>query len=159
MINWGGFFMNLSLSYKGPSEKGIQHFKRELNGFFDDFFPLRSIDFFDNEWIPSIDMTDDGKSLQIKADLPGLSEKDIEVTFENNALTISGEKKGERSHEDQKSHVMISERSFGSFRRTISLPQGVKADTIDAEFKNGVLTITVPKEEKIQSRKIEIKNN
>jgi HSP20 family protein len=151
--------MNLILSRRGSTENALQHFKRELNGFFDDFFSIRPVDFFNNEWIPSIDVTDEGNELHIKADLPGLTEKDIEVIVESNALTISGEKKEERSHEDKNSHTMISERSFGSFRRTISLTHGIKIDKINAEFKNGVLTITVPKEEKTQSHKIEIMNN
>lgn len=151
--------MNLELFRRGSEERGLQSFKRELNSFFDDFFSIRPADFFDNAWIPTIDMTDEGSVLRIKADLPGLAEKAIEVTVENNALTISGEKKEEHSREDRESHLLISERSFGSFRRTIPLPQGVKADGITAEFRNGVLEITIPRDSESKSRKVEIKSN
>jgi HSP20 family protein len=83
------------------------------------------------------------KNYQVTAELPGMDENDIEVTLDNNALTISGEKKQETEDKGQNYYRM--ERSYGSFQRSISLPPGIESDNIDANFNKGILTITLPK--------------
>lgn len=104
-----------------------------------------------------LDVREDEKAYSVTADLPGLSEKDVDVTYEDGVLMIKGEKKAERDEKKDTWHIV--ERSCGSFARQLSLPPGVDEDKIEAKFEKGVLTITLPKmpEEQIQARKITIK--
>lgn len=130
--------------------------RREMDSFFDDFFTLKPTAFFASEWAPSIDVDEDEKSIRVKADMPGMNEKDISVVVENGVLTISGEKKEETEKKDGKRSI-LTERRFGSFRRAVTLPDGVDTGAIKAEFKNGVLTVDIPREEKAQPQRISIK--
>jgi len=95
--------------------------RRGVDALFDDFFSLRRASLFENEWIPSIDVQDRDGFITIKADMPGLSEKNIEVTLDKNVLIISGEKKDETNQDGKDQRYFVSERRFGSFRRAISL--------------------------------------
>ena len=97
--------------------------------------------------------------MYVKAEIPGLDEKDLNVSLHNNMLTISGEKKNERAEEDKNRNYYYCERSFGSFSRTIELPEGIKHDEVKARYKNGVLEIELPKDESARPRKIEISVN
>jgi HSP20 family protein len=108
-------------------------------------------------WLPPVEVTENEKDLKITAELPGLAEKDIEVTFENDVLTISGEKKEEREEKNDRQYHMV-ERTYGSFRRSFTLPSNVDASKVVAEFKNGVLSIQLPKmaEEKAAKTRIPI---
>jgi HSP20 family protein len=105
----------------------------------------------------AIDVKEDEKAFHVSADLPGLTEKDIDVSFEDGLLTIRGEKKAER--EDKKDTWHIIERSSGSFARRLSLSAAIDINKIGAKFEKGVLNVTLPKlpEEKSSARKIEIK--
>jgi HSP20 family protein len=107
--------------------------------------------------IPAIDVTENDNAYEIVAELPGMDEKNVDVTLANGVVTIKGEKKEER--EEKKKGYYLSERSFGSFARSLRLPDGVDAAKIDATFKNGILTITLPKtaEAKESEKKITIK--
>lgn len=107
--------------------------------------------------VPAIDVVENEKSYRITAELPGMDEKDIEVSVTDQMLTIRGEKKEEREEESEARR--LSERSYGSFERSLRLPPGVETDKIDAEFKKGVLTINLPKSEEAQKRqrKIQVK--
>ena len=131
--------------------------RREMDSFFDDFFTLKPSTLFASEWAPSVDVTEDDRTIHVKADMPGMSDKDISVVVEKGALSISGEKKEEHKEEKDGKRYIVSERRFGSFRRSIPLPDEAKTDAIKAEFRNGVLTIEIPKEEKAQPKRIEIK--
>jgi HSP20 family protein len=106
---------------------------------------------------PEIDVTETDKEVRVSAELPGMAEKDIHVSLEDGMLMIEGEKNEE--HEEEKGDYYRSERSYGMFRRAIPLPVEVDADKASANFKKGVLKITLPKDEKAQSRrrKIEVK--
>jgi HSP20 family protein len=106
---------------------------------------------------PMVDVSEDDKAFHITADLPGITENDINVTLSGDMLTIGGERREEREEKDRNYH--FSERRLGSFRRAFSLPAGVDRDKIEASFKNGVLTVTLPKTpEAIQQQKrIEVK--
>jgi HSP20 family protein len=106
---------------------------------------------------PAIDFAEDDKAYHLAAELPGLSEKDVNLTVSGDLLTISGEKR-EESEQSEKDHH-YSERRFGSFRRAIQLPQHIDRDKIDAKFKNGVLEVTLPKTSDAmqRQRKIEVK--
>lgn len=93
--------------------------------------------------VPAVDMVDEEKAYRITAELPGLSEKDIEVTKDGDLLTIKGEKKEEREEKDK--GYYLSERHFGSIERSIRLPEGVDDTKIEAKFENGVLSVVLPK--------------
>ena len=92
---------------------------------------------------PSVDIVEKDKAYEVTAELPGMDETNIDVKIANGMLTISGEKKDE--HEEKKKNYYLSERRYGSFQRSFRVPDGVEADKIAAEFKNGVLTVTLPK--------------
>jgi HSP20 family protein len=107
--------------------------------------------------VPAVDVAEDDKAYHITAELPGLSDKDIEVNLSGDVLTISGEKRDEREEKEKSYH--FSERRYGSFRRSFALPQGVDRDKVEATFKNGVLSLTLPKtpDAMQQQKKIEVK--
>lgn len=107
---------------------------------------------------PSIDVKDTGKEIVIEAELPGVTDKDIAVTFADGVLTIKGEKKSQR--EEKKDDYYMSERSFGSFERSLALPEGIDDGAIEARFDKGVLHVTVPKKPEAvkQQKTIEIKS-
>jgi len=109
------------------------------------------------EWLPSVELSETKDNLIIKAELPSLKEKDIEVTLSGNILTIKGEKKQENKEDKEKEHYHYSETYYGSFQRSFRLPTYVKADDIDAHFDNGVLKITLPKTEEAKEKEIKIK--
>ena len=107
---------------------------------------------------PSVDVAEDERAYHITADLPGLSEKDVNVSLSGDMLTISAEKTEEKEEKERNYH--FAERRSGSFRRSLSLPTGVDREHIDATLKNGVLTLTLPKtqEAQQQQKKIEVKS-
>ena len=95
------------------------------------------------EATPSLEVSETDDEFRVKAELPGMDEKDIEVSMEGSELTVRGEKK--REHEERKRDYFISEMRYGEFRRSIRLPEGVDREKAKAVFKKGVLTLTVPK--------------
>lgn len=123
--------------------------QNDINRVFDDFFNrgfgMRSFGFNQNwqKFEPFIDVVDDEALIKVTAELPGLDEKEIELTLNENTLQISGEKKVESERKGQNTYY--AERSYGMFRRSISLPCAVDADKVEATFKKGVLTVTLPK--------------
>jgi len=135
-------------------------FRREIDRLFDDFFTPVEAGAFNGgkngELWPSLDVRDTDKAYVVTAELPGLEQKDVEVTLRDNALVIRGEKRQER-HDEDRGH-RYSERSFGRFERVVPLPAEVDADQVKAGFKNGVLEINLPKNPKAEdrARRIEI---
>ena len=125
---------------------------RLINSFFDTPTPANGNAF--RRWIPAMDLVQTESSYVLKADLPGLSESDVNIELDDNVLTISGERKAE--HTDRKAGYYRVERSYGSFRRSLTLPEGVDADAVKATFENGVLEITVPKPAHQAPRKVQI---
>ena len=106
---------------------------------------------------PAVDVTEDDKAYKITAELPGLEEKDIDVSVSGGMLTIKGEKSYEKDEKDKDRHV--SERAYGAFQRSFALPDGVETDKIAADLAKGVLTVTLPKTEQAQTqKKIEVKS-
>jgi len=138
-------------------EYGLDTFRKNVDKLFDDFFFLTPTSMFKNDWEPTIDVEEDDKSIHVKAEIPGIDEKDLDVKIEDNILILSGEKKEER--EEKNKNYIFSERKFGSFSRSISLPEGIKTDKINATFKKGVLNIDIPKDETKEAKKIAIKVN
>ena len=108
------------------------------------------------DWAPSVDIEEEEDKYLIKADLPGVEKKDIDVKLENGVLSIRGEKQTE-SETGKGTRRHRSERFQGSFARSFTLPDAVKADKVDASYKDGVLSLTIPKEEKAKPKSIDIK--
>jgi len=134
------------------------NFRREVNRMFDDFFDGAGWSGSGRSgMMPAVDVHEDEKELVVTAELPGVSEKDIEVNLAGDMLTIKGEKKSEHEHKNGDSWRM--ERHYGSFERVIDLPFDVKDGQVDAKFSNGVLSVRIPKPADLQrsTRKIEVK--
>ena len=133
--------------------------QREIDRLFDDFtrgFP--SFDTFGgslNKMLPTMDVSETDKEIEITAELPGLEEKDVQVNLADNILTIRGEKKAQKEEKDK--DYRLVERSYGSFERSLELPPNVDADAIKATIKKGVLKVVVPKPAPAQSKKVEVK--
>lgn len=104
---------------------------------------------------PAVDITEDDKSFKLSAELPGMTEKDIQVTLSGNTLVIKGEKSQEK--EQKEKGYYLSERSYGEFQRSFILPDGVDAEKIEAGVAKGVLTVTVPKTVQSAAKKIDVK--
>jgi HSP20 family protein len=108
-------------------------------------------------WTPAVDIFEDKESIQVRAELPGLKNEDVKVDVENNILTLRGERKLE--HEDKKDAYHRIERWYGAFTRQFMLPRTVDAEHIDAQLKDGVLTVRLPKKAEIKPRQISVKNS
>jgi HSP20 family protein len=123
-----------------------------------DWEPFRGLERGLGMATPHVDLTETDKGYEVVAELPGLDQKDIDVELKDDVLTLSGEKKEER--EETRKEYRVSERQFGSFRRSFRLPSEIDQNKISADFKNGVLTITLPKTAAAQklTRKIDIKS-
>lgn len=106
------------------------------------------------DWVPAVDVYEDAEAIQLKAELPGMEMKEIEVRIENNSLEIRGEKKIEQTEKKENYHRI--ERVFGRFSRSFRLPNTVAQDKIKAKYDRGVLTITLPKREETKPRSITV---
>lgn len=109
------------------------------------------------DWTPAMDVLETEDTVVLRAELPGLTEQDVEITLENNVLSLRGEKKFE--HEEKEGSYRRIETRYGSFYRSFSLPTTVDQGKIDAKFRNGVLEITLPKAEQAKPKKIAVKVN
>lgn len=136
---------------------------REIRGLQDEVNRLFSTTFQGNSgrdesvggsWHPRVNVAENKESLFIEAELPGMTRDDFELSFENNVLTLSGERKFEKKDEGDNYHRV--ERSYGSFTRSFTLPATVTVDGVSAELNNGVLRIVLPKREDTKARKIEV---
>jgi HSP20 family protein len=107
------------------------------------------------DWAPLVDITEDEKEYLIKVDLPEVKQEDVKVSLQDDVLSISGERKFEKEEKGKKYHRV--ERAYGSFSRSFSLPQDADAGKVQAEFKDGVLKVHVPKSEKVKPKSIEVK--
>ncbi|MDQ2895974.1 MAG: Hsp20/alpha crystallin family protein [Actinomycetota bacterium] len=125
---------------------------RFVNSFFDTqtVAPARG----QRRWTPAVDVLENETDYTLRADLPGLSEKDVAIEVENDVLTIAGERRSE--HEERTGGYYRLERSSGSFRRSLQVPEGVDPGAIIAQFENGVLEVTIPKPARRTPRKVAI---
>ena len=128
----------------------------EMNRLFDTVFdaPSGSSRGTLRRWVPAMDLVESGDHFVLRADLPGMSEEDIEIELEDGTLTVSGERKAE--HDEHHDGFHRVERSFGAFSRSLTLPKGVDADAVAASFDRGVLEIRIPKPEARKPRRISI---
>lgn len=111
---------------------------------------------FTSDWDLALDVVEKADEFVVKASIPGINPDDLDITYNNNILTIKGEVKGENEEKDARYH--LQERWSGNFSRSISLPGGVKADDIQASYEAGVLTLHLPKKEELKPRRINIKS-
>ena len=129
----------------------------QLNRLFDEPFFRRADESAITAWAPDVDIYEDGNQLVLKADLPDINEEDLDIRIENNMLTIRGERKFEKSVKEE--NYLRVERSYGAFSRSFSLPNTVATEGIKAEYKNGVLTLTLPKREESKPKQIKVNTN
>ena len=131
-------------------------FSREAERMFSDFIN-RGIFRLANEWAPLVDVTETKDEVIVRAEVPGMTKEDISVTLQENVLTLRGEKKQEKRELDAAFHRL--ERGYGSFVRSFTLPTLVQADKAKADYKDGVLTITLPKAEEVKPKEISVSIN
>jgi HSP20 family protein len=147
-----------------PEERALQvsrdaflSFPEQMNRLFDDFFRSWGLDPFGaavegwGAFSPNVDVVETDKEIKVAVELPGLDEEDIDVNVTQGVLTISGEKRQEK--EEKRHNYVRTERSYGSFRRSLALPAEVEPGKADAVFRKGVLTVTLPKTGGTEARK------
>lgn len=161
LIPWGRDRNDVARQ-QGDSDNPLLNLQRDINRVFDDFWSRfdRSAGVSNGLLSvtgPRTDVTETDEAVDVSVELPGMDEKDIDVSLSDDVLTIRGEKKAER--EEKKKGYYLAERSYGSFYRSIPLPPGVDSEKAEAQFKKGVLTVTLPKTPEAQAkvRKIEVK--
>jgi HSP20 family protein len=161
LIPWGRD-RNEVARQQGDGDSPLLNLQRDINRVFDDFWSRfdRSAGVSNGLLSvtgPRTDVTETDEAVDVSVELPGMDEKDIDVSLSDDVLTIRGEKKAER--EEKKKGYYLAERSYGSFYRSIPLPPGVDSEKAEAQFKKGVLTVTLPKTPEAQAkvRKIEVK--
>jgi HSP20 family protein len=135
----------------------VSRLRNEMDRLWDDYFGSgrRALRPMEEDWLPAVDVSETGDKITIKAEVPGMEAKDIEIAMVGDTLTIKGEKKLEREEKEENYHTV--ERSYGSFTRAMKLPATVDADKVEASYKNGVLTVVLPKKEEVKPKAIEIK--
>ena len=135
----------------------VSRLRNEMDRLWDDYFGpgRRALRPLEEAWLPLVDVSETGDKITVKAEIPGMEAKDIEISMVGDTLTLKGEKKAEREEMEENYHMV--ERSYGSFSRTMKLPSTVDADKVEATYKNGVLTVVLPKREETKPRQIEVK--
>ena len=109
-----------------------------------------------SDWLPPVSVEERNDEILLTAELPGMAEDQVEIGLENNVLTISGEKRESREEGEAGGKFHLVERTFGTFRRSFTLPRTIRAEGITAEFDNGLLNVRLPKADEALSRKIEV---
>jgi len=135
----------------------VARLRNEMDRLWDDYFGpgRRALQPLEEAWLPAVDVAESPDKITVKAEIPGMEAKDIEISMVGDTLTIKGEKKAEREEKEENYHMV--ERSYGSFSRAMKLPATVEADKVEATYKNGVLTVVLPKKEEVKPKAIEIK--
>ena len=130
--------------------------RREFERFFRDAFSpaVSEGELSTRTWAPPVDIYEDGDNLVLKAELPGINPDDVDIRVENNTLYLKGERKFEKEVKEQNYHRV--ERSYGTFTRTFSLPNSIDSDKVAANYKDGVLTLTMPKKEEAKPKTIKV---
>ncbi|MGD9900166.1 MAG: Hsp20/alpha crystallin family protein [Calditrichaceae bacterium] len=137
-------------------KRGLMNFKDDMDRMFEDFFgsDAGAIENYNNI-TPIVNVEETDNDFQITAELPGMEKDDIKITFQNNGLTISGEKKSEKDFKDANYHRY--ERRYGKFCRSLAIPSSIVSDKIEADYKNGILMVKLPKAEEVKPKLIDIK--
>ena len=134
--------------------RGLSTLQDQLNRLFNESFRTQEEGSALTHWAPAVDISETPNELVVKADLPDVNEQDIDVRVENNLLTIRGERKFEKSVSEE--NFLRVERAYGSFSRSFSLPNTLNTDAIAAAYRNGVLTVTLPKREETKPRQVKV---
>lgn len=129
--------------------------QRNINELLDESVGAKREDVALKAWAPAVDVYEDENSFLIKADLPEVRREDVKVSLNENTLSISGERRVE--HEDKRENYHRVERSYGQFYRSFTLPPNVNTEAINAQFKDGVLRLTLPKKEEAKPKQIDVK--
>jgi HSP20 family protein len=127
-------------------------FSQEVNRLFNTLFDAGEAQ---QRWMPAMDLVESEDHFVLKADLPGLAEEDVNIEIQDNTLTVSGERQAE--HEQHEKGWYRIERTFGSFSRSLTLPEGIDPDAVTAQFDRGVLSVHIPKPEQRKPRRVSIK--
>ena len=149
--------------YQRPEFWGWSGFNRltslrdEINDLFESTFANGGGSDVLNTWAPALDVYEDANHLIVRAEVPGMKKEEINVSLENNVLTVSGERRNEKKYEG--SEASREERFFGRFARSVTLQKQVNVSAVKASYKDGILTITLPKAEEAKPRQIEVKAN
>ena len=147
----------MNLVRRNRNEWPMAWMPRDMGEMIDRFFG----DVFGSEqaaaWAPAMEVHEAQDALEVRAEVPGLSPEDLEISVQGNVLTLSGQKKQE--HNEGDGGCIRSERRYGRFRRSITLPADVDAEKIEARQSNGVLTIRLPRSERAMPRRIEVQSN
>ena len=148
----------LAPSQGGSAPAELNRLRREIDRLFEEPFSFLapSTSFFEG-WTPAVDVYEDNDKYVVKAELPGMKKEDIDVSLDGNTLTISGERKQEEEKKEGENYR--SERFFGRFQRSITLPTAVQANKIEATYKDGVLNVTLPKAEEAKPKQIQVKTS
>ncbi len=135
--------------------RGLVDVQKDLDHMIEDFFGRTHMLGWDSGiWSPPVDITENDDNLVVTVEIPGMTKEDVKITLQDNVLTIRGEKKQEMEKKDANYHRV--ERSYGSFTRSFSLPTAVEGEKIKAQYKDGLLKITLPKAEQAKSKEIPI---
>ena len=138
----------------GSMDREVTDIQGEVNRLFDSFFGRAPMPGGERAWTPSVDVYETRDELVVKAELPGLSQKDIQLSITGDMLALRGERRWEE--ESNQPQYLRTERWYGKFERTLPLPFPVQADKVRAGYRDGVLTVTLPKAEQIRSKDIKI---
>ena len=134
--------------------RGATTLQEQINRLFNESFGRTAQEASITTWAPPVDIYETEQELVVKADLPDIDPKDLDIRVENNILTIGGERKFEKKVEEK--NYMRVERSYGGFSRSFSLASTVNTEAIKADYKNGVLTLTIPKREEAKPKQIKV---
>jgi HSP20 family protein len=132
----------------------LDSLQSDMNRLFDRFFEGRTGNGTSRRWIPAMDLLETEDHLVLRGDLPGLTEDDIDIEIKDNVLTVSGERRGDKEEKGEGYYRV--ERAFGSFSRSLTLPQGVDADRVEANFDKGVLEVRIPKPAEAKPTRVQI---
>jgi HSP20 family protein len=135
----------------------LAQLRRDMDTVFDRFLrdPWGGGDLFSTEWGPSLDVTEDEKHLTVRAEVPGVDPGDLDIAVDGNTLTISGEKK--EQSENKGRNFYQTECRYGSFRRSVQLPAEIDPESVEAEHKRGVVTITMEKRHATETKRVKVK--
>lgn len=163
LTKWNPFRTSSEIDLWGPMLRWnplreMERMRQEMERFFDrGLLPMRGGEeaMTLSEWSPSVDIIEDDNEFTVKAELPEVNKEDVKVTVEGNILAIRGERKAEKEERGRKFHRI--ERSYGSFERSFTMPDGTDAEKIKSEFKDGLLVVHMPKNPEIKRKALEVK--
>jgi len=147
LVRWDPYWNRAPLS-------GLNAVQRQVNRIFDEFFNREESE-APATWMPRVDFIESGDKFELTVELPGLDKDDVKLEMQNDILTISGEK--QQTTDKKERNLYLCERVYGSFRRSFQFTSQVEAAKIDAQFRNGLLVVTVPKAEVAKPKQIDIK--